>query len=394
MPNRTSDRTYLDHAATTPMRAAAIEALTAQLGRVGNPSSLHSSGRDARRVVEESREQIADCLGAQPAEVIFTSGATEADNLIIKGATRSLSLSKGTQPPRLITAPVEHHAVLESVEALAGQDAASVQLIDVDRDGLLDVGQLAEQLQDDPEAIALVSIMWANNETGVVQPIRPIAELCRSAGVPVHSDAVQAVGHLKIDFADSGLDAMSLSAHKFGGPVGVGALIARKDLTLAPVQHGGGQERDVRSGTLDVAGIAATAAALQTAIDELDTESVRLRALRDRLITGALAIDGTELNGTSDPDRSLPGIANISFAGCTADNLLMLLDQAGIDCSTGSACTAGVSEPSHVLEAMGRSRRQAGQALRFSLGHTSTAADVDRLLAVLPEAVQKARIAG
>jgi cysteine desulfurase len=210
----------------------------------------------------------------------------------------------------------------------------------------------------------------------------------------VHSDAVQAVGHVAVDFGASGLDAMSLSAHKFGGPVGVGALVARKDLTLAPVQHGGGQERDLRSGTLDAAGIAGFAAALQAATDELAFESVRVRARREKLIDGALAIDGAELNGVRDPERSLPGIANLCFAGCTADNLLMLLDQEGIDSSTGSACTAGVSEPSHVLEAMGRSRKQAGQALRFSLGHTSTEADVDRLLAVLPDAVRKARIAG
>jgi cysteine desulfurase len=210
----------------------------------------------------------------------------------------------------------------------------------------------------------------------------------------VHSDAVQAIGHVEVDFGASGLDAMSLSAHKFGGPVGVGALVARKDLSLARIQHGGGQERDLRSGTLDVAGIAGFAAALQAATDELASESGRLRALREKLIDGALAIDGAELNGVRDPDCSLPGIANLGFAGCTADNLLMLLDRAGIDSSTGSACTAGVSEPSHVLEAMGRSRKQAGQALRFSLGHTSTDADLDRLLSVLPDAVRRARIAG
>jgi cysteine desulfurase len=384
------DRTYLDHAATTPMRAAAIEAMTAELTRVGNPSSLHTSGRDARRIVEESRELIAACLGAQPAEVIFTSGATEADNLIIKGSHRHLSLSKG----RMITSPVEHHAVLESMASLAEQDGATIDLIDVDHDGLLDLDRLAECLQREPETIALASIMWANNETGVLQPIQQVAALCRSAGVTVHSDAVQAIGHVEVDFGASGLDAMSLSAHKFGGPVGVGALVARKDLTLARIQHGGGQERDLRSGTLDVAGIAGFAAALQAATDELASESGRLRALREKLIDGALAIDGAELNGVRDPDCSLPGIANLGFAGCTADNLLMLLDRAGIDSSTGSACTAGVSEPSHVLEAMGRSRKQAGQALRFSLGHTSTDADLDRLLSVLPDAVRRARIAG
>jgi cysteine desulfurase len=340
-------------------------------------------------VVEESRETIADCLGADPAEVIFTSGATEADNLAIKGAFRARPDS-----PELITSTVEHHAVLESVESLAA-DGAAVVLIDVDHDGRVDLDQLQAALADHPERVALVSIMYANNETGVLAPITEITAAARAAGVPVHSDAVQAVGHTMIDFAGSGLDALSLSAHKFGGPVGTGALLARRDFTLAPVQHGGGQERDVRSGTLDVAGIAGMAAALRASTDELAAETARSRTLGDRLVDTVLAtIDDTELNGVRDAAGSLPGIANLSFAGCEADNLLMLLDQEGIDSSTGSACTAGVSEPSHVLEAMGRSTRQARSSLRFSLGHTTTDADIDRLLAVLPGAVELARRAG
>jgi cysteine desulfurase len=382
-------RTYLDHAATTPMRAAAIEAMTAELTRVGNPSSLHASGRGARRVVEESRELIAGCLGARPAEVIFTSGATEADNLIITGAFRARPEAR-----RMISAPTEHHAVLETLHALQKSENAELVLLDVDRTGRVDPDRLRTLLAEQPARVALITIMWANNETGVLQPIADLVAIARAAGVVIHTDAVQAVGQLPIDFAASGLDALSLSAHKFGGPVGTGALLARRELRLAPVQHGGGQERDLRSGTLDVAGIAGFAAAISIATRDLAHEAVRLRALRDRLITGALALDGTELNGVLDPAGSLPGIANISFAGCEADNLLMLLDQAGIDSSTGSACTAGVSEPSHVLQAMGRSIDQARSSLRFSLGHNSTAADVDHLLAVLPEAVRRARLAG
>jgi cysteine desulfurase len=372
------------------MRVEAIEALTAQLGRVGNPSSLHASGRDARRVVEESREIVAECLGADPAEVIFTSGATEADNLAIKGAFRARADAE-----RLITSAIEHHAVLESVQALAGEEGAKIELIDVDHDGRVDLDQLRRAVSVQPKRIALVSIMLANNETGVLQPITEIAGLARSAGIPVHTDAVQAVGQIMIDFDGWRLDALSLSAHKFGGPVGVGALLARRDFGLRPIQHGGGQERDVRSGTLDVAGIAGMAAALRASTSELVEEASRVRTLRDRLVDTVLAtIDDTELNGVRDRDGSLPGIANISFAGCEADNLLMLLDQAGIDCSTGSACTAGVSEPSHVLEAMGRTTRQARSSLRFSLGHTTSDADIDHLLQVLTGAVELARRAG
>ena len=372
------------------MRAAAIEAMTAELTRVGNPSSLHTSGRDARRVLEESREVIADSLGAQPAEVIFTSGATEADNLIMTGAVQARRRAGG-EDPVVVTSTVEHHAVLETAQAIAAAGLARVEWLGVSPDGLIDLDQLRLMIKQEAERIAVLTVMWANNETGVVQPIEQLATLARDAGVLVHSDAVQAVGQLPIDFAGSGLDALSLSAHTFGGPVGIGALLARKETELVPVQHGGGQERDLRSGTLDVAAAAGCAAAIKISTDGVAAEAVRLRGLRDELIKGALAIDGTELNGTMDPERSLPGIANILFTGCHADDLLMLLDQAGIDCSTGSACTAGVSQPSHVLEAMGRTREQAGSSLRFSLGHTTAGADIDQLLTVLPDAVGRAR---
>lgn len=361
--------------------------MTAELTRVGNPSSLHTSGRAARRVVEESREAIATAFGAAPAEVIFTSGATEADNLIIKGA-----FGVGGRH-RVVSAGSEHHAVLDSVRSLAAV-GAEIDYLPTDADGLVGVADLRRLLHDRSDAVALVSVMWANNETGVLQPITQLAEVARAAGVTIHSDGVQAAGRVPIDFAASGLDALSITAHKLGGPVGVGALLARKELTLQPVQHGGGQERDVRSGTLDVAGVAGFAAAATVAVRELEAENLRLRTLRDRLIDGALRIDGSRLNGVRDPDRSLPSIANISFAGCQADNILLLLDQAGIDSSAGSACTAGVSQASHVLAAMGRDRAEALSAVRFSMGHTTTQAEVDRLLGVLPGAIEAARRAG
>ncbi len=381
------ERSYLDHAATTPLRGAAIEAITAELSRIGNPSSLHTAGRAARRVVEESRERIAAGLGAEPAEVIFTSGATEADNLAVTGAFRQRK-----DADRVVCSAIEHHAVLDTALALA-DEGAKIELIEADASGRIDVAAMRAVLDRGPATIALVSVMAANNETGVIQPVEQVTELAHQAGVPIHSDAVQALGWLPVDFVTSGLDALSVSAHKVGGPVGVGALIARRNYPLTTVQHGGGQERDIRSGTLDTAGIAGFAAAVEATVADRKETIGRIRRLRDRLIAGARAsVDDVEVNGMTDPQESLPGIANLWLPGCVADDLLLLLDQAGIDCSVGSACTAGVSRPSHVLEGMGRDR-QAAESLRFSLGHDSTRADVAHLLDALPEAVSRARAA-
>lgn len=377
------------------MVAAAIEAVTAELTRVGNPSSLHRSGRNARRVLEESRELIAARLGAHSSEVIFTSGGTEADNLAVLGGYRAAR--KRTGASRVVASTIEHHAVLETVQSLADTAEADLQWAGVDTAGRVDVDAVAEHLAEGDQSggTALVTVMWANNELGTLQPVRQIAALARDHGAVMHSDAVQAVGHVPLDFAASGLDSLSVTAHKIGGPVGIGALLARRELSLSPVQHGGGQERDVRSGTPDVVGAAGFAAAIEVAVGTLDEESSRLRGLRDVLVSGVLAaVEGTAVNGPVAAAETLPGIANVSFEGCRADDLLMLLDAAGIDCSTGSACSAGVSQPSHVLEAMGRSTAEAGSALRFSLGHTSTRDDVDALLAALPDAVERARRAG
>ena len=380
---------YLDHAATTPMHPAAVEAMTAVLGTVGNASSLHTTGRAARRRMEESRELIAAKLGGRPSEVIFTAGGTESDNLAVKGIfwTR-----RDAEPRhrRIVTTAVEHHAVLDSVNWLAEHEGAEVTWLPTGADGSVSPGALRDALEGYDD-VALVSVMWANNEVGTVMPIGELASITAEFGVPLHSDAVQAVGQLPVDFAGSGLSAMSVAAHKFGGPPGVGALLLRRDVDCVPLLHGGGQERDVRSGTPDVAGAVGMAVAAQIAVDGLEANSGRLRILRDRLIDGVLAgIPYAHLNGASDLLR-LPGNAHFSFDGCEGDALMMLLDANGIECSTGSACTAGVAQPSHVLIAMGVNADSARGSLRLSLGHASVDADVEAALRVLPGAVARAR---
>ncbi|MDQ0800591.1 cysteine desulfurase family protein [Arthrobacter sp. SLBN-112] len=384
---------YLDHAATTPLTGAALTALTRELARTGNPSSLHGSGRRARRAVEDARETIASAAGAHPSEVIFTSGGTESDNLAVKGLYWS-RVAEDPRRRRILCSAVEHHAVLDTVEWLERHEGAAVTWLPVDSEGVVDPGILAAELARDPGSVALVTVMWANNEVGTIQPVRRIVELAHAAGVPVHSDAVQAFGSLPVDFKESGLDAMSISGHKIGGPVGVGALLLGRSVKLTPVQHGGGQERDVRSGTLDTASIAAFAAAAEAAIAARPEEAVRITSLRDLLVDGVRERVPEAILRGAPGDGRLPGNAHFTFPGCEGDSLLFLLDLAGIESSTGSACTAGVPRPSHVLLAMGLDEETARGAQRFSLGHTSTEADVDALLAALPEAYSRARQAG
>ncbi|MDT5129108.1 MAG: cysteine desulfurase [Mycobacterium sp.] len=380
---------YLDHAATTPMHPAAIEAMTAVLATVGNASSLHTTGRAARRRMEEARETLAQLLGARPSEVIFTAGGTESDNLAVKGiywARRDAHPCRR----RIITTPIEHHAVLDAIEWLVEHEHAEVTWLPVGPDGSVTASALRDALTEHDD-VALISIMWANNEVGTILPIAELAAVAAEFDIPMHSDAIQAVGQLPVDFAASGLSAMSVAAHKFGGPTGVGALLLRRDTACVPLLHGGGQERDVRSGTPDVAGAVAMATAASIAVEGLDGSRARISALRDRLISGVVAaIDDVYLNGAAGAQR-LPGNAHFTFRGCEGDALLMLLDAKGIECSTGSACTAGVAQPSHVLIAMGADPASARGSLRLSLGHTSTEADVDAALAVLPTAVARAR---
>ena len=379
---------YLDHAATTPMHPDAIEAMTAVMATVGNASSLHTAGRAARRTVEESRETIADKLGARPSEVIFTAGGTESDNLAVKGIYWA---RRDAEPRRrrIVTSAVEHHAVLDAVEWLAAHEGAEVTWLPTDSDGSVSPSALRDALQQHDD-VALVSVMWANNEVGTIMPITELAAVAAEFDVPIHSDAIQAVGQLPVSFAESGLSAMSVAAHKFGGPTAVGALLLRRDTACVPLLHGGGQERDVRSGTPDVAGAVGMAVATRIAVDGLDAHREKLAALRDRLIDGVLAtIDDVRLNG---PRRArLPGNAHFTFTGCEGDALLMLLDANGIECSTGSAFTAGVPQPSHVLLAMGADSAAARGSIRLSFGRTNIADDVDAVLEVLPGAVARAR---
>jgi len=406
---------YLDHAATTPMLPEAVEAMTAQLGVVGNPSSLHAAGRRARRVVEESREQIARALGARPSEVVFTGGGTEADNLAVKG----LFWARRAADPRrcrVLVSAVEHHAVLDPARWLADRDGAMVEELPVDREGRVSEATLRAAIERSPDDVALISVMWANNEVGTVQPMAELTEVAHAYDIPIHSDAVQAVGQLPVDFAASGLDLMTVTSHKIGGPLGVGALLVGRGVTLVPVLHGGGQERDVRSGTLDAPASAGFAAAMAVAVAAQPERAARLSGLRDDLVAAIrtqvpdVVVNGVVsgvVNGVGNgavkgghewagPDSTarLPGNAHLSFPGCDGDSLLMLLDARGIECSTGSACSAGVPRPSHVLLAMGISEELARGSLRLSLGHSSTAADVQAVAAAIGPVVERARRAG
>jgi len=390
----TGVRVYLDHAATTPVLPEVVDVVAARLRMLGNPSSLHASGRAARKVVEESRESVAAALGARPSEVVFTSGGTEADNLAVKG----MFWARRAADPRrirILASAVEHHAVLDAVQWLADTEGAEVEWLPVDRLGRVDVDALGSALERDPGSVALVTVMWASNEVGTVQPIGDVVAAAKPYGVPVHSDAVQAVAQLPVDFAASGLDAMTVSGHKVGGPIGIGALVVRREVDLVPVLHGGGQERDVRSGTLDVAAIAGLAAAVDVATTARAAEAPRLAALRDALVAAVFAaVPDAVLNGDPSPGGRLPGNAHLSFPGCEGDSLMLLLDARGIECSTGSACSAGVPEPSHVLLAMGVDPLVARGSLRFSLGHTSTEADVTAVAGAIGPVVERARAAG
>ena len=380
--------TYLDHAATTPMTPAALAAYTEAAALVGNPSSIHGHGQAARRLLEDARHRVADVLGADAVEVTFTSGGTEAINLALKGLWWSRTGEDSTRR-RILSTRAEHHATLDALQWLAAHEGAEVVWIPVDALGRIDVAAFEAALGSD---VALATTLWANNEVGTIQPVADLARLAAAHVVPLHVDAVGAVGAVPVNFADVGVAALSVSAHKVGGPVGVGALVLARSATVTPLVHGGSQQRG-RSGTMDVAGAHAFAVALAEA-DRRRIEDVEaLRARRDRLVAGILsAVPDAVLRG--DPSDRLPGNAHVTFAGSDGDALLYLLDEAGFSVSTGSACQAGVPEPSHVLIAMGVPEREARGALRFTLGWSTTDAEIDALLAVLPDAVARARAAG
>jgi len=384
---------YLDHAATTDVHPDVVAAVADEMRRVGNPSSLHAHGRAARRRVEEHRERLAAAIGARPSDVVFTGSGTESDNLALKG----LYWARRARDPRrtrVLVSAIEHHAVLDAARWLQRTQGAQVTWLPVDAVGRVRVDALQEAVERDPSSVAVVSVMWANNEVGTLQPVGEIAAVCRSHGIPLHADAVQVLGQRPLDVSVPGPDAVSLSGHKLGGPMGVGALVAPASLEITPLLHGGGQERDIRSGTVDAASIVGMALAVEYAVAEQPSRAEHMAALRDRLVEGILRhVPGSRLTGDPDPAGRLPGNAHLAFDGCEADALLMLLDAEGVSCSTGSACSSGVPEPSHVLRAMGDDAA-AVSSLRFSFGRTSTAQDVTTVLRVLPGAVTRARAAG
>lgn len=387
-------RAYLDHAATTPVRPEAAAAHAAALAQVGNPASGHAAGREARRRLEDAREAVAATLGARPRDVVLTSGGTEADNLAVQGIVRARRAADPRRT-RLVVSAVEHHAVLDAARWLGRHEGVEVVVLPVDGEGRLEVGALEDELAAHGDRVALVSVMWANNEVGTLQPIDAVVAVAGAAGVPVHADAVQAVGQVPVDLRASGLAALSVSGHKVGATPGTGALLVRPEVPVAPLLHGGGQERGLRSGTADPAGAAALAAAVMAATREATGGAAagvsRVAALRDRLLTGLLAIDGVRLRGAPPGPGRLPGNAHVTVDGVRAEVLLYLLDAAGVCASSGAACRSGVEQPSHVLLAMGAPPEEASAALRLTLGHTSSDADVDAALDALPEAVARAR---
>ncbi|MFC7402018.1 cysteine desulfurase family protein [Citricoccus sp. GCM10030269] len=402
-------RVYLDHAATTAIRPAALEAFTVSTQSIGNQSSLHQSGRHAKLRVETARDALAATLGAHSSEIIFTSGGTESDNLALKGLYWARRDESGAQIParnRIVLTGLEHHAVLDTATWLETHEGARLDFVRVGPDGMVDLDEWRSTLARDPESVAVATLMWTNNEIGTIQPVAEAAAIAAEYGVPFHTDAVQAFGTVPVDFSASGATTMAVTGHKIGAPVGVGALLVRRDAVLTPVQHGGGQERDIRSGTIPAALIEAFAAAATEAHANLDTERERVGALRDRLIEGIRAvIPDAQLTGAEDRDpqtgeklpagtRRAPGNAHFIFPGCEGDSILFGLDMAGVEASTGSACSAGVPRPSHVLVALGIDEDLARSVQRFSLGHTSTVEDVDHVLSVLPEVHASALRAG
>jgi cysteine desulfurase len=380
---------YLDHAATTPMLPAARDAWIEALDLVGNPSSIHSDGQNAKRMLEEAREQVAASLGCDPIEVVFTSGGTESINLAIKGLYWA-AVAADPARRRILVPRGEHHATIDTVEWLEKQEGAILEWLPID-----DVGRIRPEAVEaalaEHDDVALLTILWANNEVGTIQPVAELVAVAERHGIPVHADAVAAWHHVPVDFSASGLTALSVSAHKIGGPLGIGALALSRRATIVPLIHGGGQQRQVRSGTQDAPAARAFGVAAGHPIAGL--EDTGLTALRDRLMSGVReAVPSAILRG--DPLDRLDNNAHFTFPGCEGDSLLFLLDAAGVSVSTGSACQAGIPEASHVLLGMGLSEQEARGALRFTLGHTSTDADIDALLVALPEAHERALRAG
>ena len=373
---------YVDHAATTPLSPAAFKAITSQLKELGNPSSLHTHGRATRKVLEDSRESIAREIGCLPSEVIFTASGTEANNIALKGLWWN---GKANGKSIVVISAIEHHAILDPAQWLESHEDAEVILVPVNIHGVIDLEFLKELIAQRGEQIAVISIMHSNNETGVLQPIHEVVAMAGT--IPVHTDAVQSFKKVPISYKELGVTALTLSAHKIGGPLGIGALILRRAYEIPALLHGGGQEREIRSGTLNAPSIVAFSAAANERYPSSDVE-----LLRDNFIKALMsAIPDAYINGGAS--QRLPGIVNVTFPGTQSDTLLLLLDNAHISASTGSACSAGVHEASHVLLAMGHNETTAQSSLRFSFGAESTQADVDFVMSVLPAVISTGRAA-
>jgi cysteine desulfurase len=385
-------RVYLDNAATTPISEVALQAFIEQSRQLGNPSSLHTYGRKVRKDVEEAREKLAGLIGCHSSEIIFTGSGTEANNLAIKGAYWHRNQS-GKQRNVIVISAFEHHAVLDPARWLEDFEGAEVVEVPVTREGFVNLSELRNVVLERHDEIALISIMHSNNEVGTVQPMDDISKIAQEFEIPLHTDAVQSLGKVPLSFKDLGLFAMTISAHKVGGPIGVGALILQKGIDITPILHGGGQERDIRSGTLNAAGIIAFVAATQSAMRDLESNAVKISTLRKKLVAAIQSeISDATLNGVLE-GATLPGIANISFPNTESDALLLLFDAEGIACSTGSACSAGVQEASHVLMAMGMSEKEARSSLRFSLGTGNSDSDIEYLQTCIKRVIDRARAA-
>lgn len=383
---------YLDHAATSPIRPSVLAHYSKALEQVGNPASVHSFGQSSRQILEEAREVIAASIGCDRNEVIFTSGGTESDNLGVKGLYWQRH-GQDINRTLIITSSAEHVAVLDAVNWLVAEQGAEAHFLSMNQDGVLDLDELSEILDKRSDQIALISLMWANNEIGVVHPIPAITELAKAYSIPVHSDAIAALGHIPVNFGESGLSAMTITGHKLGAPVGVGALILARSEKITPVLHGGGQERNLRSGTPDAASASAMALAVKEAVEEQAQNHALHGKLSEKLISGVREI-APDVKVSSEHVPRLSNNVHFRFPGCLGDSLLFLMDINGVSISTGSACAAGVSSPSHVILSIGAHSDEAMGTMRITFGHSSTEADVDAFLDVFPTAYQGAKKAG
>ena len=383
---------YLDHAATSPIRTSVLAHYSKALEQVGNPASVHSFGQSSRQMLEEARETIAESIGCDRNEVIFTSGGTESDNLAVKGLYWQRH-GQDRNRTLIVTSSAEHAAVLDAVNWLVTEQGAEAHFVSMNDDGVLDLAELADLLEKRSEQIALVSLMWANNEIGVVHPIQKITALAREYAIPVHSDAIVALGHIPVNFAASGLSAMTITGHKVGSPVGVGALILARSEKITPVSHGGGQERNLRSGTPDAAAASAMALAVKEAVGEQSQLELLHAKLSARLVAGVREV-APDVKVSSEHAPRLANNVHFRFPGCLGDSLLFLLDVNGVSVSTGSACAAGVSSPSHVVLSLGANSDEAMGTMRITFGHNSSDADVDAFLDAFPKAYEGAKKAG